>query len=113
MPDLSAREVYQQLKDVALGVRMMQPVAAPLTTGKPAGLTPITIEGWALTLFIDGATLIHCETCTAPDGRVGSLDTWQRYGTNPVSLLSQWEAATLERLLSELCPPTTSATCKS
>jgi hypothetical protein len=27
------------------------------------------------------------------------LDTWQRYGTDPVSLLSTWELAQVERLL--------------
>jgi hypothetical protein len=36
------------------------------------------------------------------DRREGALDRWQRYGTGPVSLLSTWELAQIERLLSEL-----------
>jgi hypothetical protein len=36
------------------------------------------------------------------DGHQGALDRWQRYGTGPVSLLSTWELAQIERLLSEL-----------
>jgi hypothetical protein len=32
----------------------------------------------------------------------GVLDSWQRYGTDPVSLLSTWELAQIERLLTEL-----------
>ena len=36
------------------------------------------------------------------DGREGALDHWQRYGTAPVSLLSTWELAQIERLLTEL-----------
>ncbi|MHC8319979.1 DUF7693 family protein [Pseudomonas sp. GB2N2] len=30
------------------------------------------------------------------------IDSWQRYGTDPVSWLSTWELAQIERLLSEL-----------
>jgi hypothetical protein len=36
------------------------------------------------------------------DGREGALDHWQRYGTDPVSLLSTWELAQIVRLLAEL-----------
>ncbi|MGH8329295.1 MAG: DUF7693 family protein, partial [Pseudomonas fluorescens] len=32
----------------------------------------------------------------------GVFDSWQRYGTDPVSLLSTWELAQIERLLTEL-----------
>ena len=38
----------------------------------------------------------------SPDGRVGTLELWQRYGTDPVGLLSSWEHEQLERLLSSL-----------
>ncbi|MBD9603105.1 MULTISPECIES: hypothetical protein [unclassified Pseudomonas] len=36
------------------------------------------------------------------DSREGALERWQRYGTDPVSLLSTWELAQIERLLTEL-----------
>jgi len=92
---LTAREVYQQLRDAALGIR-------PMTRLQPAlsnNLTWVEIEGWQLALDVEGKRLHHCEHCQHPDGRHGSLDTWQRYGTDPVSLLSTWELAQIERLL--------------
>jgi hypothetical protein len=42
--------------------------------------------------------LHHCQHCRSPDGREGTLQAW-RYGTDPVSLLSTWELAQVERLL--------------
>ncbi|WP_429385987.1 DUF7693 family protein [Pseudomonas sp. YL-218 TE3947] len=42
--------------------------------------------------------------CRTPDCRVGTVEDWQRYGTDPVELLSGWEREQLERLLNALCP---------
>ena len=95
MPALSPREVYQHLRDVAMGERLM---SAPTPTSAN-GLVQVEIEGWQLILDVEGNRLHHCEHCLHPDGREGSPDTWQRYGTDPVSLLSTWEMAQLERLL--------------
>lgn len=95
---LPPREVYQQLRDAALGVR---PITR-LETALPSGQVQIDIEGWLLVLDFEGNRLHHCEHCQHPDGRHGSPDTWQRYGTDPVSLLSTWEMAQIERLLSAL-----------
>nr|WP_157711959.1 hypothetical protein [Pseudomonas sp. PB120] len=94
---MTAREVYQQLRDAALGVRPFQ----RLDEHVEPGLAKVDIEGWRLTLDIDGEHLRHCQNCQSPDGRDGDLDTWQRFGTDPVSLLSTWELAQLERLLTE------------
>lgn len=100
---LTAREVYQVLRDVALGTRIMRSTSSqPLSeiyNGRPM---PVEIDGWRLTLFNDGRTLDYCEDCRFPDGRIGSLETWQRYGTDPVELLSGWEREQLERLLNAL-----------
>ncbi|MDD2058785.1 hypothetical protein N5D52_08715 [Pseudomonas sp. GD03860] len=95
MPVLTPREVYQQLRDAALGVRPLQPLPPRLAGGQ----VRVDIEGWQLLLDFEGQRLHHCEHCRHPDGREGSLDTWQRYGTDPVSLLSTWELAQIERLL--------------
>ncbi|TDF81885.1 hypothetical protein [Pseudomonas sp. H9] len=95
MTALTPREVYQQLRDVALGLRSMR----HLPPASANGLVPIEIEGWQLLLDFEGNRLHHCEHCLHPDGRQGSPDTWQRYGTDPVSLLSTWEMAQIERLL--------------
>ncbi|GFM89175.1 hypothetical protein PSCICO_45740 [Pseudomonas cichorii] len=97
MQPLSAREVYQQLRDTAQGIH-------PLRLGQPleSGLLQIIIEGWCMTLDVSDRHLHHCQHCLSPDGRVWSLDT-QRYGTDPVSLLSTWELAQIERLLFKAC----------
>ena len=66
------------------------------------GLMPVEIDDWQLTLFNDCDTLDYCEDCSSSDGRVGSLETWQRYGTDTVDLLSGWEREQLKRLLNEI-----------
>lgn len=101
---LTAREVYQVLRDVALGTRTMQRVCSQSWNEIHNGHMPVEIDGWMLTLFNDCDTLDYCENCRAPDGRVGTLEAWQRYGTDPVDLLSGWEREQLERLLNALCP---------
>ncbi|MFJ7284593.1 hypothetical protein [Pseudomonas sp. NPDC099000] len=95
MPPLTAREVYQQLRDAALDVRPL----IRLDEQPEPGHVHVDIEGWRLSLVFDGNRLLHCQRCQAPDGRAGELDCWQRYGTDPVSLLSTWELAQIERLL--------------
>ena len=98
MPPLTAREIYQLLRDVALEVRPMQRLDEPSEPGQ----VHVDIEGWRLTLDLDDNHLRHCQRCRSPDGREGEPDSWQRYGTDPVSLLSTWELAQIERLLSAL-----------
>ncbi|MHC8395473.1 DUF7693 family protein [Pseudomonas sp. LB3P93] len=97
MPPLTAREVYQQLRDAALEVRPLLRLAEQSEPGH----VQVDIEGWRLSLGFDGSRLLHCQRCQSPDGREGELDRWQRYGTDPVSLLSTWELAQIERLLTE------------
>ncbi|TFZ32997.1 hypothetical protein EWW49_34420, partial [Pseudomonas syringae] len=41
----------------------------------------------------------RCRACGCPRGREGSFESWLR--TDPVSLLSGWEHAQIERLLGE------------
>ncbi|HEF4762893.1 TPA: hypothetical protein SAN82_005370 [Pseudomonas putida] len=93
MPSLTAREVYQALRDAALGVRSFKRFAEHPESGP----VQVDIEGWRLTLDVDGIHLRHCLHCLSPDGR--AFDGGQRYGTDPVSLLSTWELAQIERLL--------------
>ncbi|MGY2340170.1 DUF7693 family protein [Pseudomonas sp. SDO5532_S415] len=93
MPLLTAREVYQPLRDAALDLHPLKRVAEQPETG----LVRVDIEGWRLTLDVDGGHLRHCLHCQSPDGRV--FEGGQRYGTDPVSLLSTWELAQVERLL--------------
>lgn len=99
---LTAREVCQVLKDVALGKRIMMRSTIQSWNEIYHGLIPVQIDGWQLTLFNDCDTLDYCEYCRSPDGRVGTLELWQREGVDPVDLLSASEREQLERLLAAL-----------
>ena len=98
----TAREVYQLLKDVALGVRAMGLLG--LTSGTDPGtqLIDIDVDGWQLRLSCVNTRLERCEHCRSPDARFATLEHWQRFGTNPVDFLSQWEHQQLDRLLEAL-----------
>ena len=97
MPPLTAREVYQTLRNAALGIHPLRRLDRPSTPGQ----VQVDIEGWCLTLDVDGVHVRHCQRCHSPDGREGDLDSWQRYGTDPLSFLSAWELTQIERLLTE------------
>lgn len=62
------------------------------------GLMLVEIDGWQLTLFNDCDTLDYCEYCRSPDGRVGTLELWQRDGADPLELMGAWEREELEEL---------------
>lgn len=90
----SSREVYQCLRDVAMGVEPLQVRARP----RP-DLIEVSSAGWQLSLIIDPEGLAHCASCCNPQGVSSNDDSWQRYGTNPVELLSIWERRQIELLL--------------
>ena len=92
---LTSREVCQRLREAALGVLAFTVCEAPAETG----LVTVDIDGWRLLLDFAGGRLHHCEHARSDDGQEGSLERWQRFGTDPVSLLSTWELAQIERLL--------------
>ncbi|MFJ4542561.1 hypothetical protein ACIP1X_02995 [Pseudomonas sp. NPDC088885] len=87
------------LTDVALGNRFMTRSTTQSWNETYHGLMPVEIDGWQLTLFNGCDTLDYCEYCRSPDGRVGTLELWQRDGADPVGLLGVWEREQLERLL--------------
>lgn len=95
---LTAREVCQVLRDIALQTRVMRRVDAPAS---PSALDQVTVEadGWVLDLHTADGALAYCQSCQAPDGRAGSCETWQRYGSDPVQWLSTWELEQVRRLL--------------
>ncbi|WP_431357225.1 DUF7693 family protein [Pseudomonas jessenii] len=95
MLTLTAREVYQQLRDTAQGIRTFKRV----DDASESGHVRVDIDGWQLTLEVDAGHLRHCLHGQCPDGREYALDIGQRFGTDPVSLLSTWELAQIERLL--------------
>lgn len=92
---LTAREVCQRLRDAALGVLAIKVCEGPDATG----LVTVDIEGWHLLLDFVDHRLHHSEYACSPEGHEGALESWQRYGMDPVSLLSTWELTQVERLL--------------
>ena len=92
---LNAREVYQVLKDIALEVRQI----TRLSPGD-GGVVHVHVDGWTISLHNEGHELDLCTACTAADGRSADAQSWQRFGTDPVHLLSRWEHEQLQRLLS-------------
>ncbi|MBC3950195.1 DUF7693 family protein [Pseudomonas folii] len=91
--DLTARDVYQLLKDIALETRTLHMV------NSRKGHIEIKVDGWQLTLVSEDNKLSHCQACRSPEGSHVTADSWQRYGTDPVKLLSIWEHQQLQRLL--------------
>jgi hypothetical protein len=98
---LSARQVCQRLREAALGVLAFNILEVP----DAPGLIAVDIEGWRLLLDVEGGRLHHCEFARSGDGQEGALDSWQRYGTDPVSLLSTWELAQIEQMLMAAVQP--------
>jgi hypothetical protein len=92
---LTSREVCQRLREAALGVLAFKVCEAPAETG----LVTVDIDGWRLLLDFAGGKLHHCEYARSGAGQEGALERWQRFGTDPVSLLSTWELAQIEQLL--------------
>lgn len=99
---LNVREVYQLLKDVALGTRTMRRVGSQARDEEYASCLEIDVDGWRLSIYNDSDTLDYCKSCVAPDGRRWDFDSSQRFGTDPMELMSTWELATFERLLKGL-----------
>ncbi|MBA5708475.1 hypothetical protein DT037_15590 [Pseudomonas fulva] len=98
-PSLATREVYQILRDIALGIRNLQRVSEPGWTEIACGSMTVQADGWILTLRNEAGTLDHLISCFSPDGRAYSFSAHHHYGTDPVALMSTWEHAQLLRLL--------------
>lgn len=97
---LTAREAYQVLRDLALEVRTMRRVTPQSWAELYCGSMTVEADGWVLTFYNDCGTLDYCASCYSPDGHAYVFDSRQSYGTDPIQLLSTWEHAQLERLLS-------------
>jgi len=102
MPALTAREVCQVLRDAILGRRVMVRVSGETWDELYAGMFMVDIGGWSITIFNDCDELDYCEGCVSPNGRPWSFDSGDRFGTDPIALLSVWERQKLENQLKEL-----------
>ena len=97
--ELSAREVCQVLREVTFERRMMTKVSQESWDEIYAGHFVVSVEGWRISIYNECDTLDYCEECISSDGRRWSFDSGDRFGTDPIALLSTWEHQTLERLL--------------
>lgn len=100
--ELSAREVCQVLREVTFERRTMTKVSQASWDEIYAGHFVVSVEGWRISIYNDCDTLDYCEECESPEGRRWSFDAGDRFGTDPIALLSTWEHQTLERLLKAL-----------
>lgn len=97
-----AREVYQKLKDVCLGVAKLNLHGNQRWCDLHAGLVTINIDGWIISLCKEAGNLDHCAGCTLPDGHQLDSRHWANPGTDPLELLSVWERNQLETALQAL-----------
>ncbi|WP_441346737.1 DUF7693 family protein [Pseudomonas simiae] len=102
IPALTAREVCQALRDAIFGRRTMVRACAQTWVELYAGMFMVYIEGWSIMIFNDCDELDYCEACLSPDGRRWSFDSGDRFGTDPIALLSTWEHQSLYRMLKAL-----------
>lgn len=97
-----AREVYQILKEVALGQRVMRLAEFQLESEQDDDLLGVEVDDWWIVLGIEPDGVARCVMCRAADGRVGSQEDWSRPGTDPVAFLSVWEKQQIDGLLEKL-----------
>lgn len=90
------------MRDIALGVRIMRRLGKQSWAEVNGGQMTVEADGWVITFYNDCDTLDYCASCYSPDGRSYIFDSLQQYGTDPVELMSTWEHAQLQRLLSAL-----------
>lgn len=99
---LSARAVCQILREVIFGRCGITKVGQASWDEIYAGHFHVDADGWRISIYNDCDTLYYCEECVSPDGRRWSFDPGDRFGTDPIALLSTWEHRTLEQMLKEL-----------
>jgi 2,3-bisphosphoglycerate-dependent phosphoglycerate mutase len=100
--ELSARELSHVLREAIFGRSVMSKVGHESWDEIYAGHFHISVDGWDITIYNDCDQLDYCEQGVSPEGRRWSFDSGNRFGTDPVALLSTWEHQTLKQLLKTL-----------
>ena len=100
MGTLTAREVYQVLREVVLGRRRMTKLEAQTWDEVSACHFEVDVEGWRISIYNDCDELDYCEQAMGPDGQQWDFDPGGR--TDPIALLSTWEHQSLKRMLKAL-----------
>jgi len=97
MPALTAREVCQVLHDAIFARRAIARACAQTWGEIYAGMFLVDVDGWIITIFNDCDDLDYCDECVSPNWRSWSFDSGDRFGTDPIALLSTWEHEKLHR----------------
>ncbi|WP_256585096.1 hypothetical protein [Pseudomonas sp. Irchel s3b2] len=97
MKMLTAREVYEVLRDTVVTSRSMRRITQERWDEIYCGLMTMDVDGWLITFFIDCGDLDYCDNCVSPDGR--KYDFSSKDVFDPVGLLSPDEHRQLEELL--------------
>ena len=99
MKALTVREVYEVLRDTALGVLAVRRLSTQTWSEIYCGMMTIEVEGWVITLYNDCNSLDYCDSCYSPDGRSYDYSSPLNQGTDPVELLSSTEHELMEARL--------------
>ena len=87
---LSARDVYQLFKNVALGLIEVEPLT-PQWSEVETGRVIVLLGDYRVTFCKDAGELDYCLSCESPDGQLADINDWPARGTDPLELLSVWE----------------------
>ncbi|SDG12531.1 DUF7693 family protein [Phytopseudomonas seleniipraecipitans] len=96
---LTPYEVYEILRDIAQGTRIMRRRSQLTWDEVYCGLMGIEVDGWTITFYNDCGFLSYCNSCNDPDGRAFDFEALLPQGKDPVELMSNWEHDQLEKLL--------------
>ena len=99
MTAVSAREVYQLFRDVALEQKVLRLDSGARWDAVDTGAVHVCIDAHRIVLFKEAGELHHCLGCELDDGRVVGQEAWNSPGTDPLELLSVWERAQLLKAL--------------
>ncbi|MCK8686724.1 DUF7693 family protein [Pseudomonas umsongensis] len=91
---LTARKVFQILRDASTASRPMQRITKATWGEIYCGLMTVDVDGWTITFFIDCGDLDYCDSCVSADGR--RYDFSAKDDFDPVGLLSPDEHLQLE-----------------
>jgi hypothetical protein len=99
---LTAREVYQLFRDVAMQQSTLTLDRGPRWSEVETDVVRVCIDGHRVALFKEAGELHHCLGCVLEDGRYAGQDAWSSPGTEPLELLSVWERSQLLKRLQQL-----------
>lgn len=96
---LTAREVYQILRDASMVSRSMRRITKTSWDETYCGLMTVDVDGRVITLFNDCGTLDYCDSCYSPDGRKYDFISTDPHALDPVEFLGPDEHRRLEEML--------------